>query len=146
MRIVELLASPLPESEEWRLEMKIRRVGSIALPFAALAIIGLTALPARAASASTPSFDDGHVHGFSGCLAQEPTGARYFDLKNAKTDDGKTLGTLRLTSSLPGITKPEESLNREVHVVGDYRGHAPTDPDGGHVAVEGAAVTGAQCS
>jgi hypothetical protein len=56
------------------------------------------------------------------------------------------MGTLRLTSSLLGITKPEESLNREVHVIGDYRGHAPTDPNGGHVAVEGADVTGAQCS
>jgi hypothetical protein len=71
---------------------------------------------------------------------------RYFDLKSAKTDDGHRMSTLRLTSSLSGIANPSQSLNREVHVIGDYRGHAATDPDGGHVAVEGADVTGAQCS
>jgi hypothetical protein len=146
MRIVELFASPPPESEAWRFEMKIRRVGSLTLSFAALAVMELAALPARAANVNAASLDDGRPHGFSGCLAEEPTGTHYFDLKNARTDDGKTMGTLRLTSSLLGITKPEESLNREVHVIGDYRGHAPTDPDGGHVAVEGADVTGAQCS
>ena len=126
--------------------MKIRRVGSITLCFGALAVMGLATLPAHAANVNAASLDDGHVHGFSGCLTQESTGTRYFDLKNAQTDDGKTMSTLRLTSSLLGITNPEESLNREVHVIGDYRGHAPTDPSGGHVVVEGAAVTGAQCS
>ena len=126
--------------------MKIRRVGSIALPFAAVAMMGLTALPAYAAKVNAASLDDGRVHGFSGCLTQEPTGTRYFDLNNAETDDGKAMGTLRLTSSLLGITNPEESLNREVHVIGDYRGHTPTDPSGGHVVVEGADVTGGQCS
>jgi len=126
--------------------MKIRRVGSLTLSFAALAAMGLAALPARAASSKAASLDDGHLHGFSGCLVEEPTGVHYFDLKSAKTDDGQSVGTLRLTSSLLGITNPKESLNREVHVVGDYRGHTPTDPDGGHVAVDGADVTGAQCS
>jgi hypothetical protein len=146
MRIVELFASLPPESEAWRFDMKIRRVGSLTLSLAAIAVMGLAVLPARAANVNAASLDDGRPHGFSGCLTQEPTGARYFDLKNAKTDDGKTVGTLRLTSSLPGIPKPEDSLNREVHVIGDYRGHAATDPDGGHVAVEGANMTGSQCS
>jgi hypothetical protein len=95
--------------------MKIGRIGSFTLSFAALAVMGLAALPARAANINAASLDDGRVHGFSGCLAEEPTGTHFFDLKNAKTDDGKTMGTLRLTSSLLGITKPEESLNREVH-------------------------------
>jgi hypothetical protein len=126
--------------------MKIQRIVSFALPFAAFAVIGFTALPARAANINASSLDDGRVHGFSGCLAEEPTGTHYFDLKNATTDDGKTMGTLRLTSSLLGITNPEESLNREVHVIGDYRGHAPTDPNGGHVVVEGADMTGGRCS
>jgi len=126
--------------------MKIRRIGSLTLSFAALAAMGLAALPARAASGKPASLDDGRVHGFSGCLVEEPTGIHYFDLKSAKTDDGQTMGTLRLTSSLLGIAKPEESLNREVHVVGDYRGHSPSDPEGGHVAVEGADVTANQCS
>ena len=126
--------------------MKIRRIGSLTLSIAALAAMGLTALPARAASTKAPSLDDGHVHGFSGCLTEEPTGTRYFDLNNAKTDDGKSMATLRLTTSLLGIVDPTQSLNREVHVVGDYRGRTPTDPPGGHVAVEGADVTAGQCS
>jgi hypothetical protein len=89
MRIVELFASPPPESEAWRFEMKIRRVGSLTLSFAALAVMGVAALPARAANVNGASLDDGRVHGFSGCLTEEPASTHYFDLKNARTDDGK---------------------------------------------------------
>ena len=118
--------------------MKIRRVGSLTVSLGAPAVMGLAVLPARGVSSGAASLDDGRVHGFRGCLTEETTGTHYFDLKNAKSDDGQTMGTLRLASSLLGITNPEESLNREAHVIGDYRGHALTDPSGGHVAVEGA--------
>ena len=50
--------------------MKIRRIVSFTLPFAALAMMGFTALPARAANINATSLDDGRVHGFSGCLAE----------------------------------------------------------------------------
>ena len=38
------------------------------------------------------------------------------------------------------------AMNHEVHVNGMYRGHMSNDPDGGHVAVKDAAVTGESCS
>jgi hypothetical protein len=146
MRIVEFLASRPAGIPTRRFEMKIRRIGLVTLPVAAAAVIGLTALPSLAASPHGSSLDDGAVHTFTGCLTQESGGVRYFDLKNAKTEDGKSVGTIRLTSDLPGITNPEQSLNREVRVIGDYRGHSSADPVGGHVVVKDAGVTAGQCS
>ena len=124
--------------------MKTRRVSSLVLSLSA-AIVVASALPVLATSSTAPSLQDGRVHGFSGCLTQEASGVRYFDLTKAKSDDGKDLGTLRLTSSVWGI-RPKQALNHEVHVNGMYRGHMSNDPDGGHVAVKDAAVTGESCS
>ncbi len=84
------------------------------------------------------------MHGFRGCLTQESTGTRYFDLTNAKSDDGKSVGTLRLTGSLFGI-QPMDSLNQRAHVNGIYLGHYATDPAGGHIAVEDVSLAGARC-
>ena len=122
-----------------------RRIRSLSLPLAFATLVGFTALPALATSPELSSLNDGRVHGFTGCLAQEPTGIHYFDLTKAKTDDGKDIGTVRLTSSVWGIT-PKQSLNQEVHVNGLYRGHYGDDPGSGHVAVKDAAVVAPKCS
>jgi hypothetical protein len=120
-----------------------RRIGPSSLGLATLALIGAAAF---AASAATPgALNDGRVHGFSGCLEQESGGVRYFDLKNAKTDDGTKLGTVRLTGSVWGIT-PKAALDHEVHLNGVYRGHLGDDPDGGHLAVKDSAVVADHCS
>ncbi len=92
--------------------MKVRRISLSALPVAAGAFIFIVAAPAFAGNAEVGSLQDGRVHGFQGCLTQESTGTRYFDLTNAKSDDGKSVGTVRLTGSLFGI-QPKESLNQE---------------------------------
>ena len=70
---------------------------------------------------------------------------RYFDLANAKSDDGKNLGTVRLTGTIEGI-QPKDALGHQVHVNGVYLGHGENDPANGHVAVKDAAVKGGTCS
>jgi len=112
--------------------------------FVVAALLALAAAPALA-GADSASLNDGRVHGFSGCLTQESAGPRYFDLGNAKSDDGKALGTVRLTGSLWGIA-PKQVLNQKVHVNGDYRGQLPGDPSGGHIAVQDVAAAGTKCS
>lgn len=125
--------------------MRIRRIGLFALPFAAAGLLGFAATSSAAGSSALASLDDGQVHGFTGCLAQEPTGIHYFDLTKAKSDTGKDLGTVRLTSSVWGIT-PKGAVAHEVHVNGMYRGHLSNDPQGGHIAVKDAAVVANTCS
>lgn len=124
--------------------MKIRRFGSFMLSICAATVVAASTA-ALAAGDPAASLQDGRVHGFSGCLTQEPAGIRYFDLTKAKSDDGKELGTVRLTSSVWGI-HPKQSVDRPVHVNGMYRGHMADDPVGGHVAVKDAVVTGDHCS
>src|ERR1041385_8485970 len=97
MRIVEFLASRPAVPQPGGADMKIRGLG------VSMALLAMASVPAFAANADVSSLNDFRVHGFSGCLAQEPTGVHYFDLKNAKSDDGKELGTVRLTSSIWGI-------------------------------------------
>jgi len=122
--------------------VEVRSAGLFA---AAATLLAVTTIPALAGSSDLASLNDGRVHGFSGCLTQETAGTRYFDLTHAKSDDGKTLGTVRLTSSIWGIS-PKQALNQRVHVNGEYRGQLPGDPAGGHIAVQDAAVAGTKCS
>jgi hypothetical protein len=121
------------------------RIRSLSVPLAFATVVGFTALPALAVGSDVSSLNDGQVHGFTGCLAQEPAGVRYFDLTKAKADDGTDLGTVRLTSSVWGIN-PKQSLNQEIHVDGMYRGHYGDDPGSGHIAVKDAAVVSPKCS
>jgi hypothetical protein len=129
--------------------MRIQCVARLTLPFAAAALLTVTALPAFGAGAEVPSLKDGKVHGFEGCLiqesAQESSGVDYFDLTNAKSDKGKDLGTVRLTGDLSGITNPKESLNKKVRVSGIYLGREGNDPGSGHVAVKDSSVVGEKC-
>jgi hypothetical protein len=143
MRIAEFAGDGLRTDRNIRrLDMEIRSTGLLA---AAATLLVATTVPALVGAAELASLNDGHVHGFSGCLTQEPSGTRYFDLTDAKSDDGKVLGTVRLTSSLFGIS-PKDSLGQRVHVKGDYRGQLPGDPPGGHIAVQDAAMTGGKCA
>jgi hypothetical protein len=80
-----------------------------------------------------PAWNDGDVHGFVGCLAQESTDPGYFDLVRTKSDDGADVGTVRLTGHFLGIDDPKNSLNKPVHVTGVYLGREPTDPGSGHI-------------
>jgi hypothetical protein len=121
------------------------RMRSLSIPLAFATLVGVAALPALASGAEMTALKDGRVHGFTGCLAQESNPVHYFDLTKAKSDDGQNLGTVRLTSSVSGIT-PKTSLNEEVHVNGMYRGVFGDDPSGGHVAVKDAAVIAPKCS
>jgi hypothetical protein len=123
--------------------MSSRRIAVVTLSLSAAALVAATAFPSFAAEIR--SLNDGRVHGFDGCLTREPTGIRYFDLTNAKSDDGKNLGTARLTGSLYGI-QPNDSLNHRVHVNGTYLGHFATDPGSGHVTVKDISISGGQCS
>lgn len=124
--------------------MEIPDFDATARLIAAAALVGALALPAF--GAGFPKLNDGRLHGFQGCLTQENVPTHYFDLQNAKSDDGTALGTVRLTSNLAGIATPQEALNHEVRINGSYRGHAPMDPGAGHVAVKDAAVVAATCS
>jgi hypothetical protein len=123
--------------------MSSRRITVLTLSLSAAALLAATALPSLAAK--IPSLNDGHVHGFNGCLTQETTGVRYFDLTNAKSDDGQNLGTARLTGTLFGI-QPKDSLDHQVHVNGMYLGHSANDPGSGHIAVKDVSISGGQCS
>jgi hypothetical protein len=125
--------------------MKIQTVAGLTLPFAAAALLAVTTLPAFGSNAAIPSLNDGEVHSFQGCLTQEPTGVKYFDLKNAKSDNGKDMGTVRLTGDPYGMS-PNGSLDQQVKVRGIYEGRLANDPGSGHIAVKDAEVVGGKCS
>lgn len=124
--------------------MEIPDFDSTARLIAAATLVGALALPAL--GADFPKLNDGRLHGFQGCLTQESVPTHYFDLQNAKSDEGTVLGTVRLTSNLAGLARPKDALNHEVRVTGSYRGHAAVDPAAGHIAVKDAAVVAATCS
>jgi hypothetical protein len=92
------------------------------------AILAATTTPAFAREAKVPVWKDEHAHGFVGCLAQEAASPHYFDLVNAKTDEGASVGTLRLTGHFLGIDDPAASLNKRVQVTGVYVGDDSTHP------------------
>jgi hypothetical protein len=143
MRIADLRSRPFrADPKDGGIDMSSRRIGVLSVSAAAL--LAVTALPSFAGN-KMASLDDGHVHGFDGCLTQEQTGVRYFDLANAKSDDGKNLGTVRLTGTIEGI-QPKDTLGHQVHVNGLYLGHGESDPTNGHVAVKDASVSGGKCS
>jgi hypothetical protein len=125
--------------------MLSRRIVFPTLSFATAVFVAATALPSLAANSQFSSINDGRVHGFNGCLTQEASGMRYFDLTNAKSDNGVSLSTVRLTGSLYGI-QPKDSLNRGAHVNGIYLGRSANDPGNGHIAVEDVQIVGGQCS
>jgi len=125
--------------------MLSRRIVLFTLSFATVVFVAATAFPSLAANSRFSSINDGRVHGFNGCLTQEPTGVRYFDLTNAKSDNGVNLDTVRLTGSLYGI-QPKNSLNHGVRVTGIYLGRSANDPGNGHIAVEDINTVGGQCS
>lgn len=124
--------------------MKIQTVAGFTLPFAAAALLAVTTLPAFGSSTAVRSLNDGEVHAFQGCLTQESSGIRYFDLKNAKSESGKDLGTVRLTGDPYGMS-PNGSLHQKVEVRGIYEGHLANDPGSGHIAVQDASVVGGKC-
>jgi len=88
---------------------------------------------APAKEATAPSWKDEHAHGFVGCLTQEAASPHYFDLVDAKSDEGAQVGTLRLTGHFLGIDDPKDSLNKRIHVTGVYLGRAPGDPGSGSI-------------
>jgi len=73
-----------------------------------------TVNPAPAKDAKVPIWKDEHAHGFVGCLAQEAASPHYFDLVNAKSDEGANVGTLKLTGYFLGIDDPRDSLSKRV--------------------------------
>jgi hypothetical protein len=113
--------------------MKVGRLAALTVPLTTAAFFAVTTVSALAKDAEVPAWQDGHAHGFDGCLTQEATDPPYFDLVNAKSDDGTDVGTVRLTGFLQGIN-PKDSLNKRVHVTGVYLGREPTDPGSrGHI-------------
>jgi hypothetical protein len=92
------------------------------------ACLNATATSALAAEAKVLPWRDEHVHGFVGCLTQETASPRFFDLVNAKSDEGADVGTLRLTGHFLGIDDPKEALDKRVHVIGVYLGPEPGNP------------------
>jgi hypothetical protein len=107
--------------------MEMKR--SFPLPLAvATAALAAAVTPALSKEAKVPTWKDEHVHGFVGCLTQESASPHYFDLANAKTDEGADAGTLRLTGHFLGIDDPKDSLNKRVHVTGVYLGPEAGNP------------------
>jgi hypothetical protein len=101
---------------------------------------------AAAKDAKVPSWKDEHAHGFVGCLAQEVASPHYFDLKDAKSDEGADVGTLRLTGHFLGIDDPKDSLNKRVHVTGVYLGPERDNPSGSTILLtDDARVEEGQC-
>jgi hypothetical protein len=113
--------------------MKVERLPASTVLFATAAFLAFTTVFALAKDAKAPAWKDGHVHGFVGCLAQESNEVGYFDLVDAKTDDGEDVDTLRLTGHFLGIGDPKDSLNKRVRVPGVYLGHGSGDPGVGHI-------------
>jgi hypothetical protein len=113
--------------------MKVKRPALLLVLLVTAAGLVAAVTPALAKEAKGPIWKDEHAHGFVGCLAQEAASPHYFDLVNAKSDEGADVGTLRLTGHFLGIDDPKDSLNKRVHVTGVYLGHEPGDPGSGSI-------------
>ncbi len=101
--------------------------------FVTAACLNATATSALATPAKVPPWKDEHAHGFVGCLTQETASPHFFDLVNAKSDEGEDVGTLRLTGHFLSIDDPKESLNKRVHVTGVNLGPEPGNPRGSSI-------------
>ena len=113
--------------------MNVKKPAALIVLLVTAACLAATASRAVAKESKTPTWKDEHAHGFVGCLAQEAASPHYFDLVNAKSDEGADVGTLRLTGHFLGIDDPKDSLNKRVHVTGVYLGREPGDPGSGSI-------------
>jgi hypothetical protein len=93
--------------------MRVRQRAAVDVVFLVTTVcLTATATPALATQAEVPSWKDQRVHGFVGCLTQEAPSPQFFDLVNARSDEGEDVGTLRLTGHFLGIGDPNESLHK----------------------------------
>jgi hypothetical protein len=110
--------------------MKAKHLAPLIGLLVTAACLAVAASLALAKEAKGPAWKDEHTHGFVGCLTQEAASPHYFDLVNAKSDEGADVGTLRLTGHFLGIDDPKDSLNKRVHVIGAYLGPERGNPSG----------------
>ena len=69
--------------------MKVKQPAPLVVPLLAAACLAGTATSALAKEVKVPTWKDQHAHGLVGCLAQEAASPHYFDLVNAKSDEGQ---------------------------------------------------------
>lgn len=118
-----------------------------AIGIASAAAAGTAANGARRAANPAVAKVSGKVLSMRGCLDQETTGERYYELENAQAADGAKLGNLRITGNFIGLD-PEDNLHKEIQVKGLVL--TPTKmelgSEDGRLEVEGAKAIAGKCS